>query len=92
MVWCGARARLPQLLNEMYAKKSQIYYLSYPIKIYYMSDPSGEPPDYAEKVGGSYFAVFFAHIIVLSAVVVCKEDAFSRRCAIPSLFTRGAGS
>lgn len=42
--------RLSQLLDELYALKEQIYYLSYPMKIYYISQPSEEPPDYAEKV------------------------------------------
>lgn len=50
VVCLDARTHPSQLLDKLYALKGQIYYLSYPMKIYYISEPSEEPADYAEKV------------------------------------------
>lgn len=54
--------RPPQLLDQLYALKDQIYYLSYPMKIYYISDPTAEPADYAEKV-----RFFFVFLVIFDA-------------------------
>lgn len=39
-----------KVLDDLYVLKERIYYLSYPVKIYYIADPQDEPVDYVEKV------------------------------------------
>lgn len=39
-----------QLLDKLYGLGDTIYYFSYPVKVYYIASPEGEPADYAEKV------------------------------------------
>ena len=54
-----------QLLDKLYALKEQIYYLSYPMKIYYIANPKAEPADYAEKVqyGHRRVMVLFSFVV-----------------------------
>ena len=45
--------KLYQLLDKIYDCGPAIYYMSYPVKVYYIGNPKDEPADYAEKVLGT---------------------------------------
>ena len=46
-------AKTIQLLDKIYDCGPAIYYMSYPVTIYYIGNPKDEPADYAEKVLGT---------------------------------------